>query len=100
MPVYIEKYGDLVGCHHRRTTNKRQTRKDRATQPMDHGMSFSLSLGTLPFVIVIVVMIVIVVAVGCYLVLLGQYGMVLAGTWLYWVSMGRHWLVLGGTGSV
>ena len=28
--------GDLVGCHHSRT-NKRRTRKDRATQPMDHG---------------------------------------------------------------
>ena len=33
MPVYIEKYGDLFGCHHSGTT----TRKDRATQPMDHG---------------------------------------------------------------
>ena len=36
MPVYIEKYGDLVGCYLNGTTNKR-TRKDRATQPMDHG---------------------------------------------------------------
>ena len=39
MPVYIEKSGDLVGCYHSRTdgqTNE-QTRKDRATQPMDHG---------------------------------------------------------------
>ena len=34
MPVYIEKYGDLFGCHHSGTTT---TRKDRATQPMDHG---------------------------------------------------------------
>ena len=32
MPVYIEKYGDLFGCH-----NSETTRKDRATQPMDHG---------------------------------------------------------------
>ena len=31
---------------------------------------------------------------------LGQYGAVLVGTWWYWVSMGRYWLVLGGTGSV
>ena len=34
MPVYIEKYGDLVGCYHSGTTK----RKDRATQPMDHGL--------------------------------------------------------------
>ena len=37
MPVYIEKNGDLVGCHHSGTTNKRRTRNDRATQLMDHG---------------------------------------------------------------
>ena len=40
MPVYIEKCGDLVGCFHSGTTNKRPnmlTRKDRATQPMDQG---------------------------------------------------------------
>ena len=36
MPVYIEKSGDLVGCNHSETTNK-WTRKDRATQPLDHG---------------------------------------------------------------
>ena len=35
MPVHIEKSGDLVGCYHSRTDE--QTRKDRATQPMDHG---------------------------------------------------------------
>ena len=35
MPVYIEQSGDLVGCHHSRTNNR--TRKDRATQPLDHG---------------------------------------------------------------
>ena len=34
MPVYIEKSGDLVGCHHSRTDDR--TRKDRASQPMDH----------------------------------------------------------------
>ena len=27
-------------------------------------------------------------------------GALLVGTWWYWVSMGRFWLVLGGTGSV
>ena len=37
MPVNIEKNGDLVGCRHNGTTKKRRTRKDRATQPMDHG---------------------------------------------------------------
>ena len=39
MPLYIEKSGNLVGCYHSgtdRQTNK-WTRKDRATQPMDHG---------------------------------------------------------------
>ena len=35
MPVYIEESEDLVGCYHSGTTTK-QTRKDRATQPMDH----------------------------------------------------------------
>ena len=35
-----------------------------------------------------------------YVVVLGQYGAVLVGTWWYWVSMGRYWLVLGGTRSV
>ena len=37
---------------------------------------------------------------GQYLVVLGQYGAALADTWWYLVSMGRYWLVLGGTGSV
>ena len=37
MSVYIEKSGDLVGCYHSGTTNKQTKRKDRATQPMDHG---------------------------------------------------------------
>ena len=36
MPVHIEKSRDLVGCHHSGTDNE-QKRKDRATQPMDHG---------------------------------------------------------------
>ena len=31
---------------------------------------------------------------------LGQYRAVLADTWWYLISMGRYWLVLGGTGSV
>ena len=31
---------------------------------------------------------------------LGQYKAVLVGTWWYWVSIGRYWLVLDGTGSV
>ena len=35
-----------------------------------------------------------------YLEELGQYLAVLINTWLYLVSMGRHWLLLGGTGSV
>ena len=35
-----------------------------------------------------------------YLVVLGQYGALLLGTWWYWVSIGRYCLVLGGTGSV
>ena len=34
------------------------------------------------------------------LVILGQYGALLAVTWWYFISMGRYWLVLGGTGSV
>ena len=37
MPVYIEKSGDLVGCYHSGTDDG-QTRKDRATQPTDHGL--------------------------------------------------------------
>ena len=31
---------------------------------------------------------------------LGQYRAVLVDTLWYWVSIGRYWLVLGGTGSV
>ena len=37
---------------------------------------------------------------GWYLVVLGQYRGVLVDTWWYWVSIGRYWLTLGGTGSV
>ena len=36
----LKKVGDLVGSYHSGTTKKRsndRTRKDRATQPMDHG---------------------------------------------------------------
>ena len=29
---------------------------------------------------------------GCYLVVLGQYRMVLVGTWWYWIKTGRYWL--------
>ena len=29
MPIYVEKYGDLVGCHHSGTTNKQTTNKER-----------------------------------------------------------------------
>ena len=35
--VCVEKRGDFVGCYHSRTTNDKPTRKDGATQPMDHG---------------------------------------------------------------
>ena len=31
---------------------------------------------------------------------LGQYRALMVGTWCYWVSMGRYWLVRGGNGSV
>ena len=34
------------------------------------------------------------------MMVLGQYMAVLAGIWRYWVSMGQHWLVLGGTRSI
>ena len=35
----LKKSGELVGCHHSGTDGRTnaQTRKDRATQPMDHG---------------------------------------------------------------
>ena len=32
--------------------------------------------------------------------IMGHYGAVLVDTWWNWVSMGRYWLVHGGTGSV
>ena len=37
---------------------------------------------------------------GWCLVVLGQYGALLVGTWWNWDSMGRFWLVLGGNESV
>ena len=37
---------------------------------------------------------------GCFAVVIGQYGAVLVGTWWYWGSIGRYWLVCGGNGSV
>ena len=36
---------------------------------------------------------------GWYSVVLCQYGAVVVGICWYWVSIGRHWLVFGGTGS-
>ena len=73
MPMYIEKTsGDLVGGHH--SGQQRRTRKDRATQPMDHG--------------VVVVVVVVVGGSGWYLVVLGQYNLVLLGIKWYWVSIG------------
>ena len=33
------------------------------------------------------------------MMVLGHYTAVLVGTWWYWVSRRRYWLVLGGTGS-
>ena len=37
---------------------------------------------------------------GQYLVVLGQYGAALVGSWWYWVSMERNWLINDGIGSV
>ena len=37
---------------------------------------------------------------GWFVVVMGQYGAVLVGTWWYWGSIGRYWLVCGGNGSV
>ena len=37
---------------------------------------------------------------GWYLMVLGQKEAALVGTWWYWVSRRRYWLVLGGTGSI
>ena len=36
---------------------------------------------------------------GQYMMVMGQYRSVLAGTW-YWVSMERYWFIYDGTGSV
>ena len=36
---------------------------------------------------------------GWYLVVLGQYRLVLIDTWWYWVNMERYWLIYDGTGS-
>ena len=35
-----------------------------------------------------------------HMMVLGHYKAALVGTWWYWVSKGRFWLVLGGTGPV
>ena len=37
---------------------------------------------------------------GWYLVVLGQYRAVLVDISWHWVTLGRYWLELGGTGSV
>ena len=37
---------------------------------------------------------------GWYLVVLGQCRPLLVGTWWFWVSIRRYWLVLGGTESL
>ena len=37
---------------------------------------------------------------GWFVVVMGQYGAVLVGTWWYWVSIERCWLVCGSNGSV
>ena len=34
------------------------------------------------------------------MVVLGQYMAVLVGTWCYWVSIGRYWVLHGGSESV
>ena len=33
----LKRSGDLIGCYHSGATNDKLKRKDRATQPMDHG---------------------------------------------------------------
>ena len=37
MPVYIEKYGDLVGCHHSRTRNKQEGKIELLSQWTNEG---------------------------------------------------------------
>ena len=37
---------------------------------------------------------------GYYLVVLGQYGVVLVGTWWYWVSVTWYYWILSGIGLV
>ena len=37
---------------------------------------------------------------GLFLVILGQYGAVLVGTWWHWVNIGWYWLIFDGNGSV
>ena len=54
--------------------------------------------------VVVVVVVVVVCGTGTgsnwSMLVLGQKKAVLVSTWWYWVSMGRHWSVLGGTGSI
>ena len=35
---------------------------------------------------------------GWFVVVMGQYGAVLVGTWWYWASIGQSWLVCGDKG--
>ena len=37
---------------------------------------------------------------GWYLVVLGLFRLIMVGTWWYWVSIGRCWLIHDGIGSV
>ena len=39
-------------------------------------------------------------SIGWYFMVLGQCRPLLVGTWWFWVSIRRHWLLLGGTGSL
>ena len=39
-------------------------------------------------------------SIGWYSMVLGKWKVVLVGTWWYWVSMERYWLIHDGTGSV
>ena len=58
------------------------------------------------FIVIVVVVCCNLVVLGQYAVVLagtwvklGQYGAVLVGTWWYWVIIERNWLIHDGTGS-
>ena len=42
----------------------------------------------------------VLILTGWFLVVLGQYRVVLVDTFCYWVITGWYWMVLGATGSV